>query len=205
MARHNESAGVRTDADTFNADTSNADTLDADALLARARDGDGAAWARLVDEHSPLLWAVARSYGLHDADSGDVVQTAWLRLVERIDTVRDAGAVRVWLVTTARRESLRVARLRGRALPVARPAEPSAAGAVGPSPEPAPERVVLDRDRLDRVGAALRELPARCRALLRLSALAPTYKELAAALGIPLGSVGPTRARCLDTLRRVLR
>ncbi|OLT15162.1 hypothetical protein BJF79_18660 [Actinomadura sp. CNU-125] len=174
-------------------------------MVARARDGDGAAWARLVTEHSPLLWAVARSHGLHDDDSRDVVQTTWLRLVERIDTVREAGAVRVWLVTTARRESLRTVRGQGARLPMARPAEPSAGGFVGPSAQPAPDRVVLERDRVGRVGAALRRLPQRCRTLLRLYALSPGHAELAAALGIPLGSVGPTRARCLDALRRLLR
>ncbi|MBE1537872.1 RNA polymerase sigma factor [Actinomadura algeriensis] len=191
MARHDESTGVRTD--------------DACELAARARDGDGAAWDRLVKEHSPLLWAVARSHGLHDADARDVVQTTWLRLVEKIDTVREDGAVRVWLVTTARRESLRVVDLHGRAFPTARPAEPSAGASVGPSAEPAPDRVVLGRERVGRVGAALQRLPQRCRTLLRLYALAPTYKELAAALDIPLGSVGPTRARCLDALRGLLR
>ncbi|GGV06086.1 RNA polymerase sigma factor [Actinomadura cremea] len=185
MARHDTNTDVRIG--------------DVGELVDRARDGDGAAWARLVDEQSPLLWAVARSHGLADADARDVVQTTWLRLVEHIDAVREAGAVRAWLARTARHESLRVVRVHGRTFPGCGPAEPSA------DPGPGPDDIVLARDRLDRVGAALRVLPQRCGTLLRLYALAASYEELAAALGIPLGSVGPTRARCLETLRRLLR
>ncbi|TDC83451.1 sigma-70 family RNA polymerase sigma factor [Actinomadura sp. 7K507] len=166
-----------------------------DELVVRARDGDGAAWARLVERHSGLLWSIARSHGLNDADSGDVVQTTWLRLVERIDALRDPAATGCWLATTARNESLRLVRRRGRDLPVV-PA-PRA-------PEPEPDRVVLSRERLGLVGAALESLPRRCRTLLRLFALASSHAELAAALGIPVGSVAPTRARCLDALRRLV-
>ncbi|HEY8479162.1 MAG TPA: sigma-70 family RNA polymerase sigma factor [Spirillospora sp.] len=168
---------------------------DTDELVVRARDGDGAAWARLVERHSGLLWSIARSHGLNDADSGDVVQTTWLRLVERIDALREPSATGCWLATTARNESLRLVRRRGRDLPVV-PAPRS--------PEPGPERVALGRERLGHVGAALQALPRRCRTLLRLFALAPSHAELAAALGIPVGSVGPTRARCLDALRRLV-
>ncbi|TDB83531.1 sigma-70 family RNA polymerase sigma factor [Actinomadura sp. KC216] len=171
-----------------------------DELVVRARGGDGDAWARLVDRHSGLLWSIARSHGLNDADAGDVVQTTWLRLVERIDTLRDPGATPCWLATTARNESLRLVRRRARDLPLVpapRAPEPSA-------PEPGPDRVVLDREQVGQVGAALDALPRRCRTLLRLFALAPSQAELAAALGIPVGSVGPTRARCLDALRRLV-
>lgn len=166
-----------------------------DELVIRARDGDGAAWARLVERHSGLLWSIARSHGLNDADSGDVVQTTWLRLVERIDALRDPSATGCWLATTARNESLRLVRRRGRDLPVV-PA-PRA-------PEPGPDRVVLARERLGRVGAAIESLPRRCRTLLRLFAVAGSHAELAAALGIPVGSVAPTRARCVDALRRLV-
>jgi RNA polymerase sigma factor (sigma-70 family) len=166
-----------------------------DELVARARDGDGEAWALLVERHSPLLWSIARSHGLNDADSGDVVQTTWLRLVERIDGLRDPAATGCWLATTARNESLRLVRRRGRDLPLV-PAPRR--------PEPGPDRVVAARERLGRVGAALDALPRRCRTLLRLFALAPSHAELAAALGIPVGSVAPTRARCLDALRRLV-
>lgn len=168
---------------------------DTDELVVRARDGDGDAWARLVERHSGLLWSIARSYGLNDADAGDAVQTTWLRLVERIDELREPAAAACWLATTARNESLRLARRRGRALPtVPAPREP----------EPDPARVVAARERLGMVGAALERLPLRCRTLLRLFALAPSHAEMAAALGIPVGSVGPTRARCLESLRRLV-
>ncbi|MBO2451882.1 sigma-70 family RNA polymerase sigma factor [Actinomadura barringtoniae] len=163
-------------------------------LVARARDGDGAAWAKLVDRYSGLLWSIARSFSLNDADSGDVVQTTWLRLVERIDQIAEPAAVGGWLAVTARRESLRVAQRRGRELP----------SEIPDSSSPGPEQVAVARERLGRVAAAIHTLPQRCQALLRMFALAPTYADLAAALDMPIGSIGPTRARCLDNLRRKL-
>ncbi|WP_030167036.1 RNA polymerase sigma factor [Spirillospora albida] len=169
---------------------------DTDELTARARAGDDAAWAGLVDRYSALLWAIARAHGLGDADAGDAVQTTWLRLVERIDTLRDPSATGRWLAATARRESRRLAAARRAPLPGPVPSTPSALG---------PDQVVLARDRVARVAAALQALPHRCRVLLRLSAVAPTQAALAAALQIPPGSVGPTRQRCLMSLRRLTR
>ncbi|GAA3926271.1 hypothetical protein GCM10023085_04470 [Actinomadura viridis] len=174
-------------------------------LVARARAGDGAAWARLVERYSGLLWSIARSYRLGEADAGDVVQTTWLRLVERIDRIERPDAVGSWLVVTARRESLRAARRASARTGSA----PGRAGDVGGAAVPAPpatrpEEVALARERLGQVAAALEALPRRCQSLLRLAALAPSHAELAAALGIPVGSIGPTRARCLDRLLRRL-
>jgi RNA polymerase sigma factor (sigma-70 family) len=164
----------------------------------RARDGDGAAWARLVERYSGLLWSIARAHGLSRADAGDVVQATWLRLVERIDVIERPGAVGTWLAVTARRESLDAARriaARGTVLD----------DAAVPAPEhAAPERVALARERVGQVADALAALPRRCQVLLRLCATAPSYAELATALEMPVGSIGPTRARCLETLLRKL-
>ncbi|WP_395110709.1 RNA polymerase sigma factor [Actinomadura sp. SCN-SB] len=164
----------------------------------RAGDGDGTAWAWLVDRYSGLLWSIARAYGLSQADAGDVVQTTWLRLVERIDRIERPGSVGTWLAVTARRESLHASRraaARGAALD---DAVVSASGGV------APEDVALARERVGEVAEALAALPRRCQVLLRLCATAPSYAELATALGMPVGSIGPTRARCLNGLLRRL-
>jgi RNA polymerase sigma factor (sigma-70 family) len=170
-----------------------------DELVARARDGDDAAWARLVGQYSGLLWSIARSYGLDDADSGDVVQTSWLRLVERIDGLDAPSATGCWLATTARNECLRLLRRRVRDLTPAH----GLPGLAARTPF-GPDEVAVARERLGRVAAAIESLPRRCRTLLRLFAQAPSYAELAAALGIPVGSVGPMRARCLGALRRLV-
>ncbi|TDD85791.1 RNA polymerase sigma factor [Actinomadura rubrisoli] len=167
-----------------------------DELMVRARDGDGAAWARLVERYSGMLWAIARGHGLNDADAGDVVQTTWLRLVEGMDGLRVPAAVGGWLATTARHESASVACRRARDVP----AEPAPAAAA----DRGPAEVTIAREHLGQVAAALQALPRRCQMLLRLVAQAACYAELAAALQIPLGSVGPTRARCLATLRRLI-
>ncbi|MDL4815918.1 RNA polymerase sigma factor [Actinomadura opuntiae] len=181
---------------------------DADELVSRAREGDGAAWARLVERYSGLLWSIARAHGLDDADAGDVVQTSWLRLVERIDALDDPAATGCWLATTARNECLRLVRRRARELPPAAlmiHGGHGAGGGHGTIGEfRGPDEVAVMRDRVGRVGAALEALPRRCRTLLRLFAQAASYAELAAALGIPVGSVGPTRARCLSALRRLV-
>lgn len=175
--------------------------LDAPAgeLVRRARNQDAAAWAELVARYSGLLWTVARSYGLGEADAADVVQTSWLRLVEHLDRIREADAIGGWLAVTARRECERTLRRRAVPMPVQ----------ALPDPAPGPEQVAAERDRLSRVAAALREMPRRCRNLLRLLACSAgpeqiSYAEIADMLGIPVGGIGPTRARCLTDLRRRL-
>src|SRR5213593_490223 len=89
------------------------------ALLAQAGAGDERAWDALVEQHTRLLWSVARSYRLDQADAADVVQTTWLRLLEHLDRIEDPSRLVGWLVTTARRECLRVLRRSGRERPVA--------------------------------------------------------------------------------------
>src|SRR5690242_16908944 len=117
---------------------------DTSALVVRARDGDDAAWARLVERYSGLLWSIARAHGLDDADAGDVVQTSWLRLVERIGALDDPSAAGCWLATTARNECRALVRRRARDL---------APVALGTRPASGPDEVAVARDRLGRVGA----------------------------------------------------
>jgi RNA polymerase sigma factor (sigma-70 family) len=165
-------------------------------LVIRAGKGDAAAWRTIVDRYSRLLCAIARSYGLSGADADDVVQTTWLRLVERLSLLRDPARAGTWLAVTARRESLATLRRLGREQPL-RGHGPSVTG---------PHHVVFGRDLASSVGAALDAVPPRCRDLLELFIAAPhlSYSEISAALGVPVGSVGPTRARCLTQLRRRL-
>lgn len=171
-------------------------------LVRAAQDGDDTAWTGLVARYSGLLWSIGRAHGLDDADTGDLVQTVWLRLIERIDTLREPAAVGGWLAVTARHESLRLARLRA-----ARPliGVPQAAVPDAPDAPNAPEQVYLARERLRDVSSAIASLPVRCQTILRLLAFASmSYAELADALGIPIGSIGPTRGRCLNELRKRL-
>lgn len=170
-----------------------------DDLVTRARDGDQASWNALVDRYLPLVNAVIRRYRLSSADADDVNQTVWLRLVEHLGDLREPRALPGWLATTARNEALRVIRLRGRDTP----ADPQ-----GVTFELRGERHDLDEDliREERTQAlrdGLRELPAARRELLELLMTDPpvSYDEISAQLGIPKGSIGPTRARALEQLR----
>ena len=177
------------------------DTFSATAtLLARAAQGDQAAWNDLVAEHSRLLWSVARSFRLDAADANDVVQTTWLRLLEHLDRIEDPSRLIGWLVTTARREAMRVLRRAGRERPVIedtvldRPDE-------GP-----PVDSNLLRDERDRaLWQAFSRLSEKCRQLLRVAVTHPqSYDEISDALEMPVGSIGPTRRRCLTQLRGFL-
>lgn len=180
------------------------------ALVVAAAGGSAVAWDALVDRYSGLVWAVARAHRLERQDAADVAQTTWLRLVEHLDEIRDPSRVGSWLATTAARESLRVLRRRGREEvtdatdevgPLA--AEPSWAASEELS---GPERAVLDDERDREVRDALAAIPERCRRLLLLLAAdpPPSYAEIGAALDMPVGSIGPTRARCLACLRHEL-
>ena len=171
------------------------------SALQRAAGGDQAAWDELVDDFSQMLWAVASGYRLGHADTAEVVQTAWLRLVENLDRIKQPEALGGWLATTARREALRLLRLRGRE-PVVD--DDARFDLISPA-EPGPEDRALDTDRQQRVWDAFARLPEHCRTLLYLlSVVAVSYTELASMLDMPIGSIGPTRARCLVRLRRLL-
>lgn len=168
-------------------------------LVAAASLGDRDAWDALVERYTGLVWAVARGHRLSTADAAEVVQTTWLRLVESLDRLREPDRVGAWLCTTARRECLRTLRCNGRQIPLAD---------VEPAHEPGrrvrgPEDEAVDADRDQRLWAALDSMPEPCRRLLRvlMAEVAPSYEEVSAALGMPVGSIGPRRARCLNRLR----
>jgi RNA polymerase sigma factor (sigma-70 family) len=170
-------------------------------VVARVRDGDRAAWTELADRYSNLLWSIARGLGLNSADAGDAVQMTWLRLVERIDTVRQPEYLGRWLATTARRECLAILRQRARERITARETWEDL-------PDPAGEldEALLREERDAALWSAFGELRHACRALLRvlMSDPEPSYAEVSAALDIPIGSIGPTRQRCLRQLRQIL-
>lgn len=167
----------------------------------RAASGDRAAWNALVEGFSGLVWVVATSHRLGPADAGEVVQNTWLRLVENLDRIREPERLGGWLATTARREALRVLRLHGRELVTEDESRLDRPDADAPTPE----EIMLDRDRDRRLRRAFVRLDERCRRLLELVVVVrPPYAEVAAALDMPIGSIGPTRARCLDKLRRIL-
>jgi RNA polymerase sigma factor (sigma-70 family) len=163
------------------------------------REGDQAAWAQLVERCTPLLWSVARSFRLSDAEAADVVQLAWLRLVERLDAIREPERIPAWLATTTRHECIATLRRRKREAPA--PDEQLDRGAVADPIEVG----VLTRERDRALWEAFTTLSERCQRLLRLLGAADDaaldYKAISGALEMPIGSIGPTRARCLERLR----
>jgi RNA polymerase sigma factor (sigma-70 family) len=169
-------------------------------LLARAAQGDQRAWDALVGQHTRLLWSVARSFRLDAADANDVVQTTWLRLVEHLDTIEDPARLVGWLVTTARREAMRVLRRSGRERPVV---EDTVLDRPDDGP-PVDTRLLVD-ERDKALWQAFAALNDKCRRLLQIAVNEPqAYDEISAALGMPIGSIGPTRRRCLTQLRALL-
>jgi RNA polymerase sigma factor (sigma-70 family) len=166
-------------------------------LLAAAAAGDQRAWDALVQRHTSLLWSIARSYRLNAADAADVVQMTWLRLVEHLDKVADPERLPGWLATTARRECIHLMRRTDRRTEFS--AELPDLQDDGPEPDAA-----LLRDERDaELWRALTRLDELCQRLLRvlMADPPPAYADVAAALEIKIGSIGPTRARCLAKLR----
>lgn len=173
---------------------------DVGQLLRRAGAGDRRAWDELVDRYSRLVWSVARSFGLDDATAADVSQTVWLRLVEHCDRIREPERLAGWLGTTTRREALRVIRGRRRQQPS------EIVSNVADRVTPQPDELLIEDETTRAVYVAFEALSERCRHLLRLLCAEPRldYATVADLLGRPIGSLGPTRARCLDELRRLM-
>ncbi|GAB3819163.1 RNA polymerase sigma factor [Kribbella italica] len=170
-------------------------------LVEQAAQGDQAAWRRVVDQYSRLVFAVTRSFRLSDSDAGDVSQVVWLRLLEHIDRV-DPVRVGAWLVITTRRECIRVLAFRKR---VVLTYEPDAFEVVGGEQPELDAELIADERAVD-VRRALESLPDRWQQLLGLLMADPPmpYAEISAKLDIPIGSIGPIRGRCLDKLRVLL-
>ena len=170
------------------------------SLLARVNDGDEAAWRELVDRYAGLVWSVARSFRLSSATTDDVVQTVWLRLAEYSSRIREPERLAAWLATATRNEALRVIRGQQRTVPYAGFAEAS---------EPTSrsiEDIITDDVTLRAVLDAFGSLPESDQQLLRLLCTVPPldYQTIAEILGRSVGSIGPSRARSLDKLRRLL-
>lgn len=161
-------------------------------LIIRASSGDEAAWRELVSRYAPIVWAVARTHRLRGADAADAAQNTWIALAEHLPRLRRPDRLPAWLATTARRECLRIATRVGREIPLdgLEIAEPP----------------VFHTDGERHLWTAFARLPRRCRELLGLLAHAPklTYAQLSRALGLKVTSIGRTRGRCLDQLRRAL-
>lgn len=170
------------------------------AILLRAADqGDDAAWEELVDRFSPLIWSVARGHGLSTADAADVNQTTWVKLAEHLSRIREPARLGAWLATTARNESINLLRKARRCVTfgdgweVLMPPECTDVASQ-----------LLDGERDRALWQAFESLPPRCKTLLRVLTTdpAPSYVEVSAVLGMPVGSIGPTRGRCLQSLRQ---
>ena len=168
-------------------------------LVAAALSGDSRAWNRLVQRFTPLVLSVVRRHRLHGDDAEDVVQTLWLRLVEHLGDLREPQALPGWIVTTTRNECLRLIRGRQHLSPaefteqlVAQALESEDVG-----------NELLEAERHQALLGALAQLPDRDQALLLLliEDPPPSYQEISRQLGLPVGSIGPTRARALSRLR----
>ncbi|MFG1955679.1 RNA polymerase sigma factor [Micromonospora sp. NPDC048830] len=177
----------------------------ATSLVSAAAGGDESAWGELVRRYTPLVYSVIRSYDLSRADAADVNQTVWLRLVEHLARVRDPEALAAWLATTARRECYRLSRLGRRTQPFDPYDDALDAyhGFSRAADSAAPDEELLRAERRQALREGFAQLPPRCQALLALLTAdpAPSYREIAERLGVPVGSIGPTQARCLRRLR----
>ncbi len=173
--------------------------VDVGELLRRATEGDQWAWDELVGRFGGLVWSVARSYRL-GASTDDVVQTVWLRLAEHLDRIREPERLAAWLATTTRNEALRVLNKRARLVPYADVPERS------DSTTSLLDELAVDDDTLAHVMSAFRQLSESDQQLLRLLCTVPPldYATIAEMLQRSIGSIGPSRARALDKLRRLL-
>jgi RNA polymerase sigma factor (sigma-70 family) len=183
-------------------------TSDAE-LLAACLKGDQDAWDALVNRYAALIYSVPLKYGLGEADAADVFQAVCVTLVEKLGSVREPAGLSGWIVTTASRECLALIRKQRRET-----GRLAAQGSFSTELEPPdqsllPEDELLALERQHIVRTAVSQLPGNCRRLIEElfsdSLDRPSYQQLAGGLGVPTNSLGPTRARCLEKLRRLLK
>jgi RNA polymerase sigma factor (sigma-70 family) len=170
-------------------------------LPARAAAGDQGAWDEIVERYAPMVWSICTSFRLSDRDLEDVAQNVWLQLVEQLGRLPEpatpSGSLGRWLAATTRRECLRV-------VAAARGPQPPGTEPPGTQPDDAViGEEVIAAERNAALRAALAELPPSCQPLIGMlvSDPPPSYTAISTALGIPVESIGPRRARCLERIR----
>lgn len=176
-----------------------------EALVLACRRGDAVAWETLVERYQRLIYALARHAGLGEEAAADLLQRVFMLLYEALDKIEQPASVGAWLTTTARHEAWRLSRRERVASSMF--AYELEQAPVAADDELLPEAIVLRLEEQHKVRTALAALDERCQHLLQLlfyRADAPAYAEIAAALGMSEGSIGPTRARCLEKLRQHL-
>ena len=180
----------------------NPETLDVAGLVRGAMAGDRQAWERLVEQYARLIWSITADYRLAESDAADVFQTTWLRLLEHIDRIEHPDRVGSWLAATARNECLRSLAARKRV--VLAQDDEVLAGVVASWTEVDERLLAAERDQV--VRDAVSHLPGRWQRLLELLMADPptSYADISDELGLPVGSIGPTRGRCLAQLRVLL-
>ncbi|MEY9893453.1 RNA polymerase sigma factor (sigma-70 family) [Catenulispora sp. MAP5-51] len=176
-------------------------------LVKAAAAGDASAWQQIVDDYSRLVWSVARGFRLSLADAADVTQNTWLRLVENLDRIQNPEQLAGWLATTTRREALRLIRKTQREVPDSEEAEANVSFFGDSDDDGDPETAMVAQQDSSDLWQAFATLSERCRKLLRVVAVTPleSYAAVAEALGMRVGSIGPTRSRCLEHLKRALK
>ena len=174
------------------------------ALLRSAADGDRQAWDRLVDRYADLVWSICRKLGMNSEDAADAVQLTWLALLENLDRIREPERLAGWLATTCRRQCLSIMR---RSRPTVHVEDELMERLL--SHGSAADEAVLTAEQFALVWQAFRQLSELCQRVLRALVVEaedgpPSYRVVAANLQMPVGSLGPTRARCLGQLRKLL-
>lgn len=185
--------------------------LDDAALVQRCQAGDPTAWEALVARYQRLVYAIVTRMGLDEHTAADVFQTVFERLVQHLPSLREPQRLQAWIVTTAKREGLAARRRGQRTVSLTRPDDEDSTGPGEwdlADDSPVAEQLLDDLQQLNRLRLGLERLDERCRELLllvfrdedeRLS-----YDEIGRRLGLPVGSIGPTRSRCLGKLRKLL-
>jgi RNA polymerase sigma factor (sigma-70 family) len=182
--------------------TPHRDPTDVARLVERAADGDLQAWERLVDQYARLIWSITSEFKLVESDAADIAQTTWLRLLEHIDRLEYPDRVSSWLAVTARHECLRSLAMRKRITLSQDHDELDAAAEHAPEVD---ERLLAE-ERAKVVRKAMSQLPRQWQKMLEMLMADPpaSYAEISDRLGLPVGSIGPTRGRCLARLRVML-
>jgi RNA polymerase sigma factor (sigma-70 family) len=177
-------------------------TLSDQELVSLCLKGDGNAWEALILRYRRLIYSIPVRFSFSSADASDVFQAVCLKLIEHLHELKDETKVSAWLVTTTTRQCIYVRSLRAReSAPDEEMEEP-----VDPGENLEHIRIQTEKDQTLR--EAVEELPKRCRSLLEMlyfDSRSPSYEEISKTLEMPVASIGPTRARCLEKLRAILR